>query len=449
MTIDKLTVKRSSSVRTSVVVEGQAAPNAQVVVENQSSATFAPLRTADAFVRTTADAMGRFSVAVPATHEGDHLRVSSARSVVGIRVQNTAPVDGRPPVVHQQGLRLVPADDGTFAFTHVQKSTVVGEPKQVVRFTNDRSGDVVDIVLDARGCLPKEARLVGRAGDVFRLATTDGVHNTTFKNGCGALVAPSLSSSSQPPPLAEHAGIKSQRLGGPLCIDLPQPGTVKQGNIGDCWLVSAVDAIAVADPQRLRSLFRENDDGTVTFTFHRYDHETRRRVTEDVTVTNSALHNGSAVYGSTSTNERWFALLEKAMAGFKGGYEAIVSGYPYEAFEALLGTPGKHHDFDVATPDAVWAALRGKNQAMATWTRVESPALSFAKTGLAADHAYAVFGTSERDGERFVTLRNPWGSNKNVWGGARDGIALQPNGLVELPLRTFMTLFAGLGTAAV
>jgi hypothetical protein len=332
----------------------------------------------------------------------------------------------------------------------VQKSTVVGEPKQVVRFTNDRSGDIVDFVLDERGGLPKGARLPGRAGDVFRIATTDGAHNTDLANSAGsALVAPSSSSSSQPPPLAEHEHFKSQRLGGPLCIDVPQPGTVKQGKIGDCWLVSAVDAIAVADPKRLRALFRENDDGTVTFTFHRYDHSARRRVTEDVTVTNSALNDGGPVYGSTSTNERWFALLEKAMAGFKGGYEGIVSGYPYEAFEALLGTPGKHHDFDVSTPDAVWAALNGKDQAMATWTRVESPALSFAKTGLAADHAYAVFGTSERDGERFVMVRNPWGSNKAAWGGARDGIKLHANGLVEMPLQTFMTLFAGLGTASV
>jgi hypothetical protein len=450
VTIDRLSVKRSSAVRTSVVVEGTTAPNAPVVVENQSRATFAPLRTADVLVRTTADAAGRFRVAVPATHEGDHLRVRSAHSVVSIRVNNTAPVDGRPPVVHHQGLRLVPAGDGSFAFTHVRRSTVVGEPKQVVRFKNDRSGDVVDYVLDERGCLPTDARLRGRAGDVFRLATTDGVHNTKFKSGWEALVAPSSSSSSQPPPLAEHAGLKSQRLGGPLCIDVPQPGTVQQGKIGDCWLVSAVDAIAAVNPQRLRALFRENDDGTVTFTLHRYDHQTRRRVTEDVTVTNSALNDGGPVYGSTSTNERWFALLEKAMAGFKGGYEAIVSGYPYEAFEALLGTPGKHHDFDVASPEAVWAALNSKKpQAMATWTRVESPTLSFAKTGLAADHAYAVFGTSERNGERFVTLRNPWGSNKSVWGGTRDGIELQPNGLVSVPLGTFMRLFAALGTASV
>jgi hypothetical protein len=451
MSIDHLSVRRSSTVRTAVVVEGTTAPHAPVVVENHSIAPFAPLHTADTFVRTTADAAGRFSVAVPATHEGDQLSVRSVHSVVGIRVANTAPVDGRPPVMHQQGLRLV-ADAGGFAFAHVQKNTVVGEPQQVVRFTNDRTNDVVDFTLDARGRLPANARLTGKAGDVFRLATTDGVHNTDFANGCGALVAPpsSTSKTSAPPALVEHAALKQQALSGPLCIDAPQPGTVKQGQIGNCWFVSAVDAIAFADPQKLRALFRENDDDTVTFTFHRYDHAARRSVTEDVTVASTVVgKGGAAVYGSTSTNERWYPLLEKAMAGFKGGYEAVVAGYPYEAFEALLGTPGKHHDFDVSSPDAVWAALNAPQQAMATWTRVQAKDLSFSNTGLVADHAYAVCGTSERNGERFVTLRNPWGSNSNAWGGNKHGIELGSNGLLELPLGTFLRFFAGLGTAAV
>jgi len=444
MSIDKLAFQKSR-VAGNVIVSGTTTPNARVVVENQSIATFAPKGSVDAFVRGTADAEGRFALELPAAHEGDHLRVRSGRGVVGVRIKNVDAVDGRVPVVHQQGLRLRDAGDGTFTFSHAQKSDVVGEPAQIVRFTNRRTSDHVDVVLDARGRLPKDARLQGVPGDSFSIATTDGAHDTALASASLMLLTP-CTGQKNPPPLAEHDGAKLQRLSGPLFARDPALGAVSQGEVGDCWIVSAVDALAHVAPQRLRELFTEHDDGTVTVSFHRFDHDTGRVCRDDVTVTSSVyVKDGAPLYGK-SPDERWFPLLEKAWATWKGGYDGVVSGYPFEAFEALLGRPGKHFDLDVSSADAVWSALKKPGQAMTTWSRVDSKALRFSNTGLQADHAYAVVGVEERGGERLVTLRNPWGDNGWAARTSRIGLQAGSNGLLSMPLDVFMKYFVGLGT---
>jgi len=449
MSIDKLAFHKSRTAGT-VVVSGTTTPNAPVVVENQSVATFAPKGTADAFVRGTAGADGRFVLELPAAREGDHLRVRSGRGVVGVRVQHVEAVDGRAPVVHQQGLRLVDAGAGRFSFAHAQKSDVVGEPQQVIRFKNERSGDHDDIVLDARGRLPRDASICGVAGDRWSVATTDGTHNVDFSNACLTVLTPCTDLN--PPPCVGHEGATLRPLSGPLFARDPAFGDVRQGEIGDCWLVSAVDALANVAPRRLRELFTENDDGTVTVSFHRFDHDSGRVVREPITVTNSAyVKDGALLYGkagnkSDDDDARWFPLLEKAYAAWKGGFEAVVSGYPFEAFEALLGKPGKHFDLDISSADAVWSALKKPDQVLATWTRCDSKELRFSNTGLQADHAYAVIGVEERGGERMVTLRNPWGENGWAAKNGKLGLEVASNGLLSMKLDVFMKYFVGLGS---
>ena len=59
MSIDNLAFQKSRTPG-NVVLTGTTNPNAAVVVENQSVATYAPKGTADAFVRGTAGADGDF-----------------------------------------------------------------------------------------------------------------------------------------------------------------------------------------------------------------------------------------------------------------------------------------------------------------------------------------------------------------------------------------------------
>lgn len=456
MTIDKLKFRKvdtTPSIATpKVVLEGSAAPNSEVVVENKSMAVFAPtgIGAADTFVHAKAGADGSFSVALPAAREGDRVVVKSGASAILLRIANVETVDGRPPVVRQQGLRLVPSKDG-FSFMQVCKSHTVGEPGQVFRLTNVRSKEEVTFTLDDDGRLPKGARLGGSAGDSWSVATSDGTHNVT--SGCGLLVAPS---SAKEPAAAAQANPQVMTLLQPLFVDGgPTAASVKQGQIGDCWLVSACDAMASMKPARLRNIMKDNGDGTVTVTFQRFDHEAHKYAAEKITVTREVYCAGSGafqapLYGKSLKGEAWFPLLEKAYAQWKGGYDGIRSGYPFEAFEAILGAGGKHFDLDVGAPDAVWSALlkqSRRGEAMVAWSRLDTPTFSFSNTGLVGDHAYAVLGAEQRGDERIVRVRNPW--NSNSWGAHNGPLQMTQldGGILEMKLDVFMKYYAGYGAA--
>jgi hypothetical protein len=210
--------------------------------------------------------------------------------------------------------------------------------------------------------------------------------------------------------------------------------------------------VALRRPDLLKRMIEDHGDGTYTVTFQRHDHEKARYVDEKVKVSNQVWVKppGTApVYGTTSTREGWFSIVEKACAAWKGGYDGARSGYPFEAFEAVLGAEGRHFDLDVTSTDALWQAMvkRDKaNEAMVAWTRVESPALRFGNTGLVADHAYAVLGVEVKDGARMVKLRNPWG--ENPWA-ARSSNLLKTDaaGVLWMKIEDFRTMFLGLGSA--
>jgi hypothetical protein len=104
----------------------------------------------------------------------------------------------------------------------------------------------------------------------------------------------------------------------------------------------------------------------------------------------------------------------------------------------------------VSSADIVWSALSKqtrKGEAMVAWSRVDTPALSFSNTGLAGDHAYAIVGAEEKNGERIVRVRNPWNSNN---AGAHNGLLKMTQldgGILEMKLDVFMKYYAGYGSA--
>lgn len=455
MTIDDVRFKRVNLPTTAppgtagrVVLEGKTTPNSEVVVENKSQAPFAPADGSDVFVHAMAGADGSFSVELPAARQGDQFRLQSGASTVRVRLRDIEAIDGRAPVVRQQGIRLVADGDG-FRFTNVSKNDVIGAAGNQFILTNARTKEVTTFTLDEDGRLPKGAHIKGQPGDTWPVSTSDGV--TVVDSGCGVLVAPPADPTAEPRPASQAQNALMGRLKGPLfAVGGPAPRTTLQGQLGDCWLVAACDAIALANPDHLRDIIKDNKNGTFTVTFQRFDHDVGRYVAEPVTVSDQVYMRGDKpLYGSSSTGDCWFPILEKAYAQWKGGYDGVRSGYPFEAFEAILGAAGRHFDCDATPADAIWLALKKRaaaREAMVCWSRVETPALSFANSGLASDHAYSVLGVEERGGERLIKLRNPWGSNP--WSARNNQLGIiADKDVLEIPLATFMSRYCGLGCA--
>src|SRR5262249_14950228 len=90
---------------------------------------------------------------------------------------------------------------------------------------------------------------------------------------------------------------------------------VNQGQVGDCWFMSSLEAVALANPGLIRQALRANANGTYTVTFHIGG----RAV--PVTVTDQMPYLADYVYASPgSDGAKWAMVYEKALAQLVDGY---------------------------------------------------------------------------------------------------------------------------------
>lgn len=207
------------------------------------------------------------------------------------------------------------------------------------------------------------------------------------------------------------------------------PNDVAQGQLGDCYLMAGMIATARANPEHIRRLITDNGDGTFRVTLYvRKDRYSRP--TPIVKVVDARLASkrpGSPLYAQLGDkagdqSEMWPALIEKAFAQHKGGYEAIEGanvgkGFAFAgATELLTGRPEGYHN--VATMDAddilltMAAGLEAK-KAVSADSKDMSGDEALTKEANArnvyGNHAYAVRDV-DLDGEN-ADLQNPWGSH--------------------------------------
>ena len=234
-------------------------------------------------------------------------------------------------------------------------------------------------------------------------------------------------------PAAAHASTKVGVYTGPLFRDEPSASDVQQGQLGDCYVCAALAGIAAADPEAIRRLIKPAGDGGAEVTFHERDVVTGefRPVTihVDTELYESASGNkpiyGHAM-GDRASMELWFPLVEKAYATWRGGYDTVgKGGVQNQIFEAVLGRPaGWLAISERSKPDEVWGTMQATLKAglplgAATYNVDDG---RYGNTGVHANHGYSVLGADEVNGERFVTLRNPWGSGEPRGDGVDDGV---------------------------
>ncbi|KFB50192.1 AGAP012069-PA-like protein [Anopheles sinensis] len=114
---------------------------------------------------------------------------------------------------------------------------------------------------------------------------------------------------------------------------------VRQGKLGDCWFLASCASLATVPELFVQVVPEENVefddddyDGMFHFRFWQYG-EWVTVVVDDRLPVNEK---GNLLYGKTSTeNEFWFALLEKAYAKLHGSYEALVGGLGEDAMVDL------------------------------------------------------------------------------------------------------------------
>lgn len=228
-----------------------------------------------------------------------------------------------------------------------------------------------------------------------------------------------LGSRGDPEMLGEHAktGKYAEFKGTPV-VGGASADDVKQGALGDCFLLAALAAVAKANPKLIESMIKDNGDGTYDVTLYQdkgwFKTDLQPTVVK-VTGTFPVDAKGDPLYGhSGDKTELWVMLIEKAYAKMKGGYKKIVGGFGGPALEAITGKPSIRYqlgDYDEPALVSIFETLFTDGYAMtaaADWAFFESTRQEAMKdVGMHFNHEYTVVGFDKA--AKTVDLRNPWG----------------------------------------
>ena len=213
-----------------------------------------------------------------------------------------------------------------------------------------------------------------------------------------------------------------------------KPSDVHQGNMGDCYFLASVAALAKTNPEMIKQMIQQNKDGsfTVRFTsqqvapnkvFQSYnDLPIKDRF---VTVQNNFAYEQGAgnTLGAKPSPDLWPLVLEKAFSKDVGSYAtAGGGGFAAKVLTNYLG---------VANTETALLAQQDRGQlkqalgqsgtrptVASTVTMESKVAAKAAAYNIYPSHAYAVLGTSmgEAKGKpvMMVNLYNPWGQKVDV-----------------------------------
>lgn len=195
---------------------------------------------------------------------------------------------------------------------------------------------------------------------------------------------------------------------------------VDQGELGDCWFLSAMANLT--SNKKLFSFvvpkqsFSQDYVGIFHFRFWQYGRWVDVVIDDRLPTINNKL-----IYLKSSTiNEFWSALLEKAYAKLYGSYKHIEAGQISEALEDMCGGLSESyyannpHIFDIMEMSYQRKSFMGCS-ITAKEVEGERP------DGLITTHAYSiteVLTLNVNDSDvKLLRMRNPWGDN-HEWKGA-------------------------------
>lgn len=224
---------------------------------------------------------------------------------------------------------------------------------------------------------------------------------------------------------------------------------VEQGAIGDCFMVAALSATIYVDADHAirDGLIRavEDDQGRPTYFVVRFYDAWGNP--QDIELDADLVRKGSRItyarsLDTTSSHEEWWvSLVEKAYAKWHGGYEPIgEGGWAGDVMQAITGSTATYRSMKYMSDRSIYSAIRSnldRDRAVVAGTFGEDDDVDYSGTHIYAWHAYSVLDAHEEDGEYTIKLRNPWGEVEPAGNGADDGI-------FDLDMAEFRRLYKGL-----
>ncbi len=246
-----------------------------------------------------------------------------------------------------------------------------------------------------------------------------------------------------------------QNMDGRLFVRGVRATDPSQGWIGDCYLVAALSAVAQRNPEKIVDAIRPAGGNIYEVRFYREGRGGAKEVWVKVDADFPWFKdkNTWAYLQSSDKGEIWPSLIEKAYAVFTAGgagdYDAVgQGGWEGDLMFALTGRQANSYSVATTGDDALWERLvkaSAAKQAMTAGTYSPKDEHNDPRygdsVGIYGNHAYTVLGVREagrgKAKQRFVKLRNPWGSGEPTGNGKDDGV-------FEITLAAFKEKYEGL-----
>jgi hypothetical protein len=194
----------------------------------------------------------------------------------------------------------------------------------------------------------------------------------------------------------------------------PDPSSVQQGKINDCWFLAAADGLAQQNPNQIVNMIKTtNTLGFYTVTFPGYESLTINFVLDSINGYNYSTANGDWLkalekgYGQTIWNSKWVAWGNTPYGYINRGNLRNVG------IEALTGHSTESDSFwctrDSTTRTRLTNALANNKVVVAGTGGSSLSADQLKAMGLVPGHSYTVVAYNAATDQ--VRLRNPWGKN--------------------------------------
>lgn len=216
------------------------------------------------------------------------------------------------------------------------KGALIGASEVELRTGEDGTGSVVAKVPEGTA-----AELVKTKGNFLKVRARSGDKNVE------GWVAKELFSDQ--PAISKDEGNSSLRdnyvyskFDGDQSPKDPTGKQATQGSLGNCYLIGSLAAVANASPQIIKDMVKYNaDKGTYTVRFYEeksYGKSTPVYIEVDSYLPTSSTDRSDPSYGGDAGGPLWSAIVEKAYAKWKGGYDAIGDGgVGSETMEEITG----------------------------------------------------------------------------------------------------------------
>ena len=199
---------------------------------------------------------------------------------------------------------------------------------------------------------------------------------------------------------------------------------VVQGELGDCYFLSAISALAEY-PKRIKQLITNInlDKGVIEAQIYLHGEPTKIVIDDYFPFIDKEGYEQTLAFAgfNPETKNIWPLILEKVWAKLNMSYEDIISGNSAEAFEFLSPAPVEtfYHDvhFETLYEDILNADKRNYIICSDITTANNTNINYLSNMGLITNHSYTVIDTgelTEPNGKkiRLLKIRNPWGTNE-------------------------------------